>query len=126
MTNDSEWSARILAPGTHLPKVYHVQVRGLVATPNLDALRGGVRVEGDMLRAKEVFLVREGERNAWLAITLVEGKNRHIRRMLSALGIEVLRLVRVAIGPLELGTLAKGTCRALSAEEKRAMDQAIS
>ncbi|MFZ0818628.1 MAG: pseudouridine synthase [Candidatus Acidiferrales bacterium] len=125
-TNDSEWAARVLAPGTHLSKTYHVQV---AATPNddiLSALVKGIRMEdGDFLRANSARILRSGERNAWVQIILDEGKNREIRRMLEHQGIEVLRLVRVAIGPLELGALKKGETRPLTSEEKRALDQAM-
>jgi len=72
------------------------------------------------------LILRLGARNTWLEIVLDEGKNRHIRRMLEALGIEVLRLVRVAIGPLVLGDLPKGASRELTAEEKQALDLAMS
>ena len=63
-------------------------------------------------------ILRTGDRNSWLEIVLDEGKNRQIRRMLDAFEIEVLRLIRVSIGPLELGDLAKGAHRRLSADEK--------
>jgi 23S rRNA pseudouridine2605 synthase len=69
--------------------------------------------------------LRGGKSNTWLEITLDEGKNRHIRRMLSQFGVEVLRLVRVGIGPLVLGELAKGGIRALTAKEKQALDRAM-
>jgi 23S rRNA pseudouridine2605 synthase len=69
--------------------------------------------------------VRHGRKNCWLEIVLDEGKNRQIRRMLSALGIEVLRLVRIAIGPLHLGDLPKGSVRELTATEKKELDRAI-
>ncbi len=65
------------------------------------------------------------EQNSWLEIVLDEGKNRHIRRMLEALKIEVLRLVRVAIGPLALGDLPKGATREMSPEEKQTLDRAM-
>jgi 23S rRNA pseudouridine2605 synthase len=80
---------------------------------------------GEVLRAARVRLLRVGEKNCWLEIILDEGKNRQIRRMLKALGTEVLRLVRVAIGPLPLGELAKGAFRALTEEEKRMLDRAM-
>jgi 23S rRNA pseudouridine2605 synthase len=125
-TNDSEWGARILAPETHLAKTYHVQVAAIPNENILSALMKGFQVEeGDFLRAKSARILRSGERNAWLEIILEEGKNREIRRILEHHGIEVLRLVRVAIGPLELGALKKGETRPLSIEEKRTLDHAM-
>ena len=125
-TNDSHWAAQISDPHSHVDKTYHVQVAALT-NQDLDAtlMRGVRTANGEMLRAKQVGVLRRGERNTWLQIALDEGKNRHIRRMFEALGIEVLRLVRVAVGPIELGPLAKGKFRALTASEKAAMDQAI-
>jgi len=126
LTNDSDWGSQVLAPETHLPKIYHVQVSGISDAALADALMKGVRVSnGDFLRVKDARILRQGNRNTWLAITLDEGKNRHIRRMLEQLGIEVLRLVRVAIGPLTLGDLAKGASRRITAEEKSAIDAAM-
>jgi 23S rRNA pseudouridine2605 synthase len=127
LTNDSEWAAQVLAPESHLPKIYHVQVSGIRDAALVDALTKGVRISnGDFLRVKDARILRQGNRNTWLAITLDEGKNRHIRRMLEQLEVEVLRLVRVAIGPLTLGNLAKGASRRLTAEEKSAIDAAMS
>ncbi len=89
----------------------------------LEELRKGVRIEsGEVLRVKSAEILRRGEKNSWLAIVLDEGKNRHIRRTLEALGIDVLRLVRVAIGKLQLGTLPKGQCRELTPDEIRAIN----
>ena len=126
LTNDSEWSARILAPETHLDKTYHVQIGRVANAALLDALIKGVRTQdGDVLRAKQARILRGGQRNTWLEVVLDEGKNRHIRRMLEELDVEVLRLVRVAIGPLALGDLAKGAVRQLTAAEKHALDRAM-
>ena len=126
LTNDSEWAAQVLAPESHLPKLYHVQVSGIREAALADSLTEGVRVSNDdFLRVKEASILRHGNRNTWLAIALDEGKNRHIRRMLEQLGVEVLRLVRVAIGPLTLGNLAKGASRRLTAAEKAQLDSAI-
>ncbi len=125
-TNDSEWAAKITAPETHLEKTYHVQIRGKADDSLLRALEQGIRTNsGEVLRAKRASLLRSGEKNSWIVVVLEEGKNRQIRRMLEALGVEVLRLVRVAIGPLELGTLAKGAARELTQNEKGMLDEAL-
>ncbi|HYL15379.1 MAG TPA: pseudouridine synthase [Terriglobales bacterium] len=126
MTNDSEWAARILAPETHLDKTYHVRVGAPVDDEIIRSLLRGVKTEeGDVLRAKEARIVRGGKSRTWVEIVLDEGKNRQIRRMFEHLGIEVLRLVRIAIGPLTLGELPKGGSRPLSMAEKRALDKAM-
>jgi 23S rRNA pseudouridine2605 synthase len=125
LTNDSEWAARVLDPTSHVAKTYHVQIAALADEALLQALRRGVRDGADLLRAELVRELRRGERNSWLEIVLHEGKNRQIRRMLEALGVEVLRLVRVAIGGLTLGDLAKGSCRELTAEEKSSIETGL-
>jgi 23S rRNA pseudouridine2605 synthase len=125
LTNDSEWGQRVLDPATHLEKTYHVQVGALADEALLAQLRSGVVEGGERLRAQRVKHLRSGAKNCWLEITLDEGKNRQIRRMLAACGVEVLRLVRVAIGPLTLGDLAKGAVRELTADEKCALDRAL-
>jgi len=126
LTNDSEWGARVSAPETHLHKTYHVQVACVADSALIEKITKGVSTpEGGRLRAKAARILRGGEKNTWLEIVLDEGKNRHIRRMLAALEIEVLRLVRVAIGPLALGDLPKGDWRRLSETEKQSLDAAI-
>ena len=121
LSNDSVWAAGITEPATHLDKTYHVQVAGQPNADALAAMQAGVRDGADLLRARKVELLRAGEKNAWLEVVLDEGRNRHIRRLLAALDYEVLRLVRVAIGPLPLGELAKGQWRHLSAAEVAAL-----
>jgi 23S rRNA pseudouridine2605 synthase len=126
LTNDSEWGARVTDPETHLEKTYHVQIARFVDERLVESLVRGATTERDeMLRAKRARLLRSGEKNCWLEIVLDEGRNRHIRKMFEALSIEVLRLVRVAIGPLPLGSLAKGGVRSLTEDEKRAIDHAL-
>ena len=115
----------ITAPGSHLDKTYHVQVDCVASPELLAAIKRGCFVEGESLRAKRVRSLRGGSKNSWLEIVLDEGKNRQIRRMLEALDVRVLRLVRVSIGPLQLGDLPKGGVRALKAQEKRQIDFAL-
>jgi 23S rRNA pseudouridine2605 synthase len=121
-TNDTRWAARILDPESHLEKIYHVQVEGLVDEETVLKMTTGITTpEGDVLRAKSAGLLRHGTRNCWLEIMLDEGKNRQIRRLFAALGLEVVRLVRIAVGPLPLGNLAKGSYRHLTRGEVRAL-----
>lgn len=118
-TNDSRWAARIADPATHLDKVYHVQIDRLPGAELFRQMREGVDVGGgERLSAKRVVELRRGGRNSWLEVVLDEGRNRHIRRLLAALGVQVLRLVRISIGSLELGTLPKGQVRALTPTER--------
>jgi 23S rRNA pseudouridine2605 synthase len=123
LTNDSEWAARITDPATHVDKTYHVQINVLAGQPLIDALLRGIETQKDeTLRAKRISLLRTGEKNSWVELVLDEGKNRQIRRMFDALGIDILRLIRVAIGTLQLGALAKGKHRPLHPDEKARLD----
>ena len=116
-TNDPAWAAQITDPANGPDKTYHVQVDAIPDAPVLAAMQAGVVEGGEFLRAKSVLLLRAGEKHAWLEIVLDEGRNRQIRRLLTALNLNVLRLVRVAIGPLALGDLPKGQWRELSVQE---------
>ncbi len=120
-TNDTAWADAITDPLTHLDKTYHVRIDCVPDEAWLAVLESGVMVDGERLRAKRAGLLRSGGKNAWLEIVLDEGRNRHIRRLLEALNVRVLRLVRVAIGGLELRTLAKGAWRPLTVEEVAAL-----
>ena len=125
-TNDSDWAAKITAPESHIEKTYHLQIAALADRSWCESLMIGVKADGaELLRAKRSRLIRSGEKNSWIEIVLDEGRNRQIRRMLEASGVEVLRLIRVAIGPLQLGALGKGQARALEQVEKELLDSAI-
>ena len=116
-TNDPAWAARIGSPTSGPDKTYHVHIDRRPDAAWLTNLVHGVESDGEILRAKRVRCLRTGDKHAWLEIVLDEGRNRQIRRLLTALDVRVLRLVRVAVGTLALGTLAKGRWRALSATE---------
>lgn len=118
LSNDTVWAAGITEPQGEVLKTYHVQIRGVPDTAALQRMREGVQDGNECLRMRAVDLLRVGERNAWLEVVLDEGRNRQIRRVLAALDFEVLRLLRVAVGGLRLGDLAKGAWRHLSALER--------
>jgi 23S rRNA pseudouridine2605 synthase len=120
-SNDPAWAARITEPSTGPSKTYHVQIDRLPDADLLAALERGVMVEGERLKAGSARILRSGDKHAWLKIVLDEGRNRQIRRLLDALDVSVLRLVRVAIGSLQLGSLAKGEWRMLTQKEMDSM-----
>ena len=116
-SNDPVWAARVTDPATGPEKTYHVQVNRLPDDSLLAGLDQGVEADGERLAAKSVRRLRAGERNAWLEVVLEEGRNRQIRRLFTAFDVSVLRLIRVAIGPLLLGPLPKGHWRRLTGQE---------
>lgn len=124
LTNDTRWSAEVLAPESHIDKTYHVQVHVQADAEVVQRIANGVTdpETGEPLVVKRVSLLRVGSRSSsWLEVVLDEGRNRHIRRVLDALDIEVMRLVRVSIGSLALGTLPKGGWRFLTPAEVAAL-----
>ncbi|HEU4631773.1 MAG TPA: pseudouridine synthase [Gemmatimonadaceae bacterium] len=124
VTNDTRWAQRLLDPASHVDKRYHVQIDRLPDDAFLARLHEGVMEGGERLAVKAARVLRTGTRAAWLEIVLDEGRNRHIRRLLGALGVEVRRLVRVAVGPVVLGDLPKGAVRALTPAERAALERA--
>jgi 23S rRNA pseudouridine2605 synthase len=125
LTNDSAWAASIASPDSHIEKTYRVQIAAVADEELLSNLMDGVKDGSEMLRAVRASILRTGKRNSWVELALDEGRNRQIRRMFAGLGIEVLRLLRVTIGPLALGDLAKGQVRSLAPEEKAALDRLL-
>ena len=111
--NDPQWAARITDPDSGPDKTYHVQIDAIPDDSQLAALHAGIVEDGELLRAKSARLLRSGDKNSWLEIVLDEGRNRQIRRLLAGFDLNVLRLIRVAIGSLQLGELGKGEWRVL-------------
>ena len=116
-SNDPEWAAGIADPRSGPTKTYHVQI-GQIPEQGLPAmLERGTEIQGERLAVLSARTLRTGDKNAWLEIVLEEGRNRHIRRLLESADVPVLRLVRVAVGSLSLGKLAKGQWRMLTEKE---------
>jgi 23S rRNA pseudouridine2457 synthase len=135
LTDDAKMSARITDPRHELEKVYLAQVERIPDEEALEKLRRGVTIQGYRTRPAKVELIgepnlpprpvpirfRQNIPTAWLCLTIREGKNRQVRRMTAAVGYPTLRLVRVAVGPVNLGALQPGEWRELSAPEVRAL-----
>jgi len=120
-SNDPAWAGRITRPSTGPDKTYHVQIDRQPDAQWLEGLCHGVIVDGARLAAKSARALRVGDKNAWLEVVLDEGRNRHLRRLLGHFDASVLRLVRVRIGSLALGSLPKGKWRRLTAGEIAAL-----
>ena len=127
MTNDGDFANMITHPSYSIMKLYRATVRPVPTEEQITELATGVSIgEGETATPASVRVVSEGADRAALEITLNEGKNREIRRMCEAIGLEVIRLKRLAIGPIKLGMLKCGDCRELTKEELRAIRNAVS
>jgi 23S rRNA pseudouridine2605 synthase len=105
LTNDGELKRRLELPSTGWLRRYRVRVHGHPEEPQLKALAGGITVDGIAYGSIDAHLDRLQGDNAWLTMALREGRNREVRRVLEHLGFQVGRLIRVAYGPFQLGSL---------------------
>ena len=121
MTNDNQLAECVTNPESHVPKTYLVKASIRLSDEQLQQLRLGVELADGPTRPARVRKVRDSEKYTHLEITLTEGRNRQVRRMIEALGAKVLKLVRVKIGPITIGTLPIGKWRMLTDAEVRAL-----
>lgn len=124
-TNDGEFANSIMHPSRHIAKTYRVTVRPDISDEQLVKLAEGVEIDGRKTLPASVVVKEKEQGRVVLLITIKEGRNRQIRKMCEAVGLEVARLRRISIGPLKLGMLKPGTWRELTAEELRALRNAI-
>ncbi|MGA3098370.1 MAG: pseudouridine synthase [Bryobacteraceae bacterium] len=117
MTNDTGLAERISNPERKIPKTYLVGTATILSEEQLDRLRRGVELKDGPAKPAEVRRVRDGARHTELEMTITEGRNRQVRRMMEAVDGKVLKLVRTAIGPLRIDGLALGEWRKLTKEE---------
>lgn len=120
-TNDHVWAEKLMNPITHVTKIYHVQTNSIPSEEILQKLSNGIALEGKKTLPAKFELIRAGEKNGWIEVHLVEGRNRQIRKMLATEKIEVMRLIRVKFGKIELGDLKKGEWREFTEEELKTL-----
>ncbi len=123
-TNDGEFANAVMHPARHVSKSYRVTVRPSVTEEQLTALSVGVEIDGRKTSPATVEVLSKEEGRVVLLIVIHEGRNRQIRKMCEAVGLEVARLRRIAEGPVKLGMLKPGTWRELTAEEVKALRNA--
>lgn len=117
LTNDGEFANALTHPSRHVPKTYRVTVRPVVTKEQLAAFENGVEIDGRPTLPAEVRVLDKQEGRVVLEVVIYEGRNRQIRKMCEALGLEVARLKRTKIGSLKLGMLKQGEYRYLSEDE---------
>lgn len=117
MTNDTQFAERIMNPDSHVPKTYLVKASALLTDVQLDQLRNGVTLADGPTRPAAVTRVRDSGKYTHFEITLTEGRNRQVRRMVEAIGARVMKLVRVRIGDIAIGGLPIGQWRLLTRQE---------
>jgi pseudouridine synthase len=121
LTNDNQFAERVTNPASHVPKTYLVKASVLLTDAQLQRLRDGIELTDGPTRPAAVKRVRDSGKYTHFEITLTEGRNRQVRRMVEALDAHVLKLVRVRIGPLAIGKLPIGKWRLLTPAEVQAV-----
>ena len=117
MTNDTQFAERVTNPEFKIPKTYLVKVSTRLSDAQLESLREGVELSDGITQPAEVRRVRDSGKYSFIELTIREGRNRQVRRMIEAVGSKVLKLVRIAIGPLRIEDLEIGKYRKLSSAE---------
>lgn len=117
LTNDTRFAERLTNPDYKVPKTYLVKCADLISEEALERLRQGVELSDGMTSPAVVKRVRDSGKYSHLELRITEGRNRQVRRMIEAIGSKVLKLVRTAIGPIEIGGLKIGTWRPLTQAE---------
>lgn len=121
LTNDAQFAERLTNPDYHVSKTYLVKASRHLTDDDLDRLRNGIELRDGMTRPAKVERIREAGGKSVFEITITEGRNRQVRRMVEALDAKVLKLVRVAIGAIRIGGLQMGKTRELTAAEVAAL-----
>ncbi|MCQ2463813.1 MAG: rRNA pseudouridine synthase, partial [Clostridia bacterium] len=119
MTNDGEFANALMHPKKHVPKTYRVTVRPGITDEQVTAFETGMEIDGEMTAPAEVKIITKEENRVVIQVVLYEGRNRQIRKMCEALGLDVARLKRIATGSVKLGMLQPGQWRFLTDDEVR-------
>jgi pseudouridine synthase len=124
-TNDGEWAYRLSHPRYRVPKTYKVTVDGPIPHETLDALRKGVHLEDGFSGPSRITILQSGMNKGIVRLTITSGRTRLVRRMMRAVGLNVIHLIRIGVGPLELGALKVGRYRHLEDHEVEACKKMV-
>jgi 23S rRNA pseudouridine2605 synthase len=123
LTNDGEFSNKLLHPSNKIPKTYAVKIKGMITEEKMKKLRLGVRLEDGKTAPARVRFLRESETNSWIEMSITEGRKRQIRRMVEAVGHPAIKLRRISINGLKLSGLKIGAIRPLTDKELQLLRQ---
>jgi pseudouridine synthase len=121
MTNDTQFAEQIMNPEYKVPKTYLIKSSDLLTDSQIEQLRNGVELKDGLTLPALVTRVRDAGKYTFIEMTITEGRNRQVRRMIEAIGSKALKLVRTAIGPIRIGNLQIGAWRELRAEERKSL-----
>lgn len=125
LTNNGDLAQALLHPRYHVPKTYLIKVKGVLTNEEIRELERGVKLDDGMTSPATVKKIRKAEQNSWLEITIHEGRKHQVKRMLESVGHPVIRLMRVKMGPLTLGSLTPGEFRFLTDREANALRELV-
>ena len=117
LTNDGNFSQRIQHPRFRIPKVYSVKIEGNLTNREMKSISKGVMLDDGMFKPEYCSVLKTNRKSSWITVTITEGRNRVIRRVLESLGHSVVRLIRTAIADISLGSMKAGTFRHLTRKE---------
>jgi len=119
MTNDTQFAEHIMNPEYKVPKTYLVKCGDILTDSQIEQLRNGVELKDGLTLPAVVSRARDKGKHTFIEMTITEGRNRQVRRMIEAIGSKTLKLVRTSIGPIRIGDLPIGSWRDLTAEERK-------
>lgn len=125
LTNDGDLAHKVMHPRSHLQKIYRVKIRGVPSEGSLNALRQGMMLDGKKTLPARVVVEKVGQASTWLYLSLVEGRQHQIKKMCERIRHPVIRIIRIAIGPLRLRNIARGSVRPLTARELQSLRKAL-
>lgn len=125
LTNNGDLAQALLHPRYHVPKTYLIKVKGVLTDDEISQLQAGIKLEDGMTGPAIVKKVKKAQANSWLEITIREGRKHQVKRMLEAVGHVVIKLMRVRMGPLQLGDLGSGEFRFLTDREANALRELV-
>lgn len=125
LTNDGDFSHAVLHPSKKIPKTYLAKIKGALDQDAMEKLRTGIKLDGVLTAPAKARFIRKTENNSWIEMTIYEGRKRQIRRMLERVGHPVIRLMRIRIDGIEMGSLKPGKYRPLSEAEMKRIQREI-